>query len=172
MKVMFDLNKEDMWVFGKYITLKSMKFKFKLIKNILLFGIIILLYGIFSKFNLATLILSEFLLLFGYVYMQYAIIKSKLQKAFLKKGAYIGSHTLEMDENGIKEYLPVGEDFHEWSRYIEIIQNKKYIYIFWEANVGNIIPKRAFASQSDCESFCNSVENKIKQNKPEKSKLK
>jgi hypothetical protein len=162
---MFDLNKDDMWIFGKYITLRSMKFKFKLIKNILLFGIIMLLYGIFSKFNLATLIISELVLLFGYVYMQYAIIKLKVQKAYSKKGEYIGSHTLEIDENGIREQLPVGEDFHEWSRYTEIIQNKKYIYTFWEVNVGNVIPKRAFASQSELDSFCNIVENKIKQNK-------
>lgn len=168
MKVMFDLNKQDMWIFGKYITLRSLKFKFKLIKNILLFGIIIFLYGVFSKFNLTTLVVSELVLIFGYVYMQYTILKVKVQRAYSKKGAYIGSHTLEIDENGIKEQLPVGEDFHEWTRYTELIQNKNYIYTFWEMNVGNVIPKRAFASQSELDSFCNTVENKIRQNKLKK----
>ena len=145
---MFELNKEDMWIFGKYITFRSMKFKLNMIKNIALLGIIVLLYGFFSKFNLLTLVISELVLILGYVYMQYAILKLKIQKAYSKKGAYIGSHTLETDENGIKEQLPVGEDFHEWGKYIEIIQNKKYIYTFWESNVGNIIPKKSFASQS------------------------
>jgi hypothetical protein len=168
MKVLFELNKEDMWIFGKYITFRSSKFKFRLIKNIILFGIIIFLYGVFSKFSLNSLIISEFLLIFGYVYMQYIVLKLKTLRVYSKKGAYIGKHALEMDENGIKEQLPVGEDFHEWSKYIEMMQTKKYIYVFWEANVGNIVPKRAFASQNELDSFCNMVENRVKQNKLKK----
>lgn len=162
MKIGFDLTKEDMWIFGRYAAFRNIRFKLKLIKNIVLFALVIFLYCAFSKFKVLETIVFVMVFVLGYVYVQYKVLKLKVMKAYASKGAYLGAHELEIGQEGIREVLPVGEDFHDWANYHELIKYKRYIYVLWGENTGNIIPNKAFQSEADKLEFIRFVESKIK----------
>ena len=62
-------------------------------------------------------------------------------------------HRIELLEEGLIEETPVNRGQSTWAGIYDVRSSRRYILIFISHNSAHVIPKRAFASSSDAETF-------------------
>ena len=65
----------------------------------------------------------------------------------------LGSHKISLNEQGLVESTAVGESHISWAGVDRIEQNEEYIFIYTAPNAAHVIPKRAFHSAQETDSF-------------------
>lgn len=100
-------------------------------------------------------ILLLLLFVFGYPqYYRWAIRRnaSKTYSASKSKGV-LGKHTLVIEASGVMEKGSVSESKSTWSGVEKIEDNSDYIYIFTSPLQAHVIPKRAFRTSEESQTF-------------------
>ena len=65
----------------------------------------------------------------------------------------LGAHTISLNEEGLVESTAVGESRTSWAGVNRVEQDEKYIYIYTAPHAALIVPRRAFHSSQEAESF-------------------
>ena len=65
----------------------------------------------------------------------------------------LGAHKISLNEAGLVESTAVGESRTSWAGVDRVEHDEKYIYIYTAPHAAHIIPKRAFRSPQEAESF-------------------
>lgn len=169
MKVKINISRNDFWNFNKYSYLNIPKFKRNFILEMICMPVLIffLLYDktIIMPFPLIILI-SIVSGAVGDLFLIY-ITKMQIMKMPLNKAGLLGEHIIEIDEKGVRETTSVNDGFTLWEGIDKVVQDKNYIYIFFDSILAHIIPKLSFKSINEANEFYNkSVEyfNKAKIN--------
>jgi len=100
-------------------------------------------------------ILSLILWIFGCpLYYRWAIRRNAL-KAYsaTKSKGVLGKHTITIDPSGVTEKGSVSESKNTWSGVEKIEDDTQYIYIFTGPLQAQVIPKRAFRSNEESQTF-------------------
>ena len=159
MKVTFDFTRDDIWNYGKNATFSVPKFRRKFIINVMTVPILVCAVGYTMGFNLGQYIAYGIGLTLFYIYVLKSVLKGKVVKANSGKGGPLGKHAVDVGINGIRENLPDREEYHSWIDIKKVMEDKKYIYIYWSSIAAHVIPKRAFSKKEDGEFFFTTVMN-------------
>jgi len=65
----------------------------------------------------------------------------------------LGTHKIVLNEAGLVESTAVNQSRHSWAGVDRVEQDRDYIFIYTQAHAAHIIPKRAFNSVHEAESF-------------------
>jgi len=65
----------------------------------------------------------------------------------------LGRHKLGLGEAGLVESTAVGESRTSWEGVDRVEQNREYIFIYTAPAAAHVIPKRAFSSPGEAETF-------------------
>ena len=65
----------------------------------------------------------------------------------------LGAHKISLNEAGLVEITAVNESRHSWVGVDRVEHDQKYIYIYTAPHAALIIPKRAFRTSQEAESF-------------------
>ncbi|HEX6624157.1 MAG TPA: YcxB family protein [Pyrinomonadaceae bacterium] len=65
----------------------------------------------------------------------------------------LGVHRIALTETGLVERTAVGESRVTWAGVDRVEQNEEYVFIYTAPSAAHIIPKRAFGSPREAESF-------------------
>lgn len=85
--------------------------------------------------------------------MTHSAIRQLVKEEKPDKGQ-LGRHTVKLEEAGVVASTEVGEQRTAWRGIDRVEQDPKYIFIYTTPAAAHVIPKRAFASPSDAEKFC------------------
>lgn len=157
MEVNFDFNKEDIWNYGKHVTFNMVRFKMRMIVNILMVPLLVIIVGTIKQFTLLEYLIYIIAFTALYIYVLSSVLKSKMIKANSGKGGPLGLHHVVIGEDGISEKLPERESHHNWSEIQKVTEDKKYIYILWNITSAHVIPKRAFSEPGEAIHFIGKV---------------
>lgn len=83
------------------------------------------------------------------------LAKRRIMRLPLDEGTTLGEHFLRIGPEGVFSKTMVSEGIYRWSGIKDVAQTKDHIFMFTDAHMAHIIPKRAFANQSDAEAFVN-----------------
>jgi hypothetical protein len=76
----------------------------------------------------------------------------------LEEGCILGSRTLTLGERGINLRAGGWDSFFAWELLRETKQSGEHLFIMFDRVFGVIVPKRAFASESDVSAFISELE--------------
>jgi len=162
LKVSYDFTRDDLWKYGKHVTLTIPKFRRKIIVNVLMIPILVCAFGYTRNFSVGAYISYGVGLTAAYLYVLNAVLKGKFVKANSGKDGPLGKHTVDIGINGITENYPSREISHSWKEIQKVLQDKKYIYVHWSDNAAHSVPKRAFQKSEDAEFFYNTAIKHLK----------
>ncbi len=163
MNVKYDINHKDYVNAMKYTLLnfpKSRKEIIKFIICLLVLNLIGLLW-VKSLFQLPTVMFLVLYFIGSIVSIVHGIYSSlkKGEKAYRDRGGFFCEHTIEINENGVRETTSIDERFVKWEVVSSIEQNTDYIFIFISKATFHVIPKRAFNSDIEANEFYNILVN-------------
>lgn len=69
------------------------------------------------------------------------------------KPGLLGEHTVTIGVEGVRERTAVNEGVHSWNGIHRIVDDKEHIYLFIDTHMAHIIPKGAFATESEARAF-------------------
>src|SRR5690606_25063181 len=69
----------------------------------------------------------------------------------------LGEHTITLSPEGVLERTAVNEGLHKWSGIHAIVDDKEHLYLMIGEQMSHIIPKRAFASESEALAFADAA---------------
>lgn len=154
MKISYELNGEDQWYFLKYLLKHHPIMRRNYLTNFF-FTLITppILLGVIYYANIVKRIWEViFILLFSEVtmilwYIKYP--KRQMKKLIKHDKSLIGSHTMGISSEGVRESKLKKEIFVPWVDVKKISQDTNSIYIFTSETGGFIIPKRSFSSKEE-----------------------
>lgn len=151
MEISYEIRKYDYWNFIKYSMFHSTSTRNM---NIVIFLIMAFIFGQRIMKNPSPILqdnISRFLfdlIVFGLLYYLLLWISY-----MVKSSNHLGSQTVTLSEDGIKESTPLNKGFYKWQGIRNIKSNNLYIFIFITDSMGIIIPKRAFPSVVEADNF-------------------
>ena len=74
-----------------------------------------------------------------------------------KNRGILGSHELEIRDDGLVERTDVNESLHRWSAFHKISSTRNFIFIYVTDNIVHYVPFRSFASESEATLFKNEI---------------
>lgn len=89
--------------------------------------------------------------------MLYWQCKGRVMRLPAKGGTMLGDHNLRIDSEGVFGKSCAGEGSIRWNGILDIVETKKYIFMFMDTAMGFIIPKSAFPSPADANQFLNAA---------------
>jgi hypothetical protein len=72
--------------------------------------------------------------------------------------AFLGSHTLTINPDGVRSVTDIGESFYKWSAITSVLQGKEQIHLFVSEAAALSLPRRAFADTAQEAIFLAEVE--------------
>jgi hypothetical protein len=160
MQVDYELTVEDAAAFSVYNFRTSSRFKRRLrfSQAIGILATLILAVVWPSWSSVERLIFTVLLLLlfvFGYpMYYRWAIRRNALKTySATKSKGVLGKHTLMIESSGVTEKSSASESKSTWSGVERIADDSHYIYIFTSPLQAHVIPKRAFRSNEESQTF-------------------
>ena len=160
MQIDYELTVEDAAAFSVYLFRTSPRTKRRLRVNqgigVLATLILAVVWPEWSTIErLIFTILLLLLWIFGYPqYYRWAVRRnaSKAYSATKSKGV-LGKHTLVIEPSGVTEKSTVAESKSTWSGIERIEDDSQYVYIFTGPLQAQVIPKRAFRSDEESQTF-------------------
>jgi hypothetical protein len=156
--VSYEITKEDILNFNKYAMLNVPTFRRTFITNLVMLPLIILATGIILKFNIVNLILGVIGTTVVYYFLVMFLVKRKVMKMNAQKSGLLGSHTMEINPDGIKVKNANNEGFTSWKKIQNVVSAKNYIYFFITDQFAYIVPKRAFGEEANAQEFFKQAE--------------
>jgi hypothetical protein len=74
----------------------------------------------------------------------------------------IGSHELQIHDDGLVERSDFNESLHRWTGFHKVISTKRYLYIYVTDNIVHIVPRRFFSSEQEERTFRDELERRMK----------
>ena len=160
MQIDYELTVEDAAAFSVYLFRTSPRTRRRLRVNqgigVLATLILAVVWPEWSTIErLIFTILLLLLWIFGYPqYYRWAVRRnaSKAYSATKSKGV-LGKHTLVIEPSGVTEKSTVAESKSTWSGIERIEDDSQYVYIFTGPLQAQVIPKRAFRSNEESQTF-------------------
>ncbi len=163
MKVKYNINHKDYIKTIKYGTLNVPKARKENIKFLVCFLSLMLIVFLWirSLFQLPTVIFLSMYFIGSFICILHIIYSSlkKREKAHRDRGGFFCEHTIEINEDGVRETTSIDEIFVKWEVVNSIDQNAEYIFIFLSEVTFYFIPKRAFKSNLEADEFYNKAVN-------------
>lgn len=165
MEVEYELTHDDMYHYQWRAGIRSpsvKRTKIKLYLAILfIFSVLTFLPALDSDgFDFARITLVWFIWLIPFVVIMWFFEKWQARRTILdflkeeKPGrGQLGAHKVSLDEAGLVETTAVNESRHSWTGVDRVEHDQKYIYIYTAPHAALVIPKRAFHSSQEAESF-------------------
>ncbi|CAN5470936.1 hypothetical protein BH11BAC1_BH11BAC1_30040 [soil metagenome] len=158
MKLEIEITRKDYADFNKF---HYLKYKFRR-STLTILVVLILLQLILNgkNFSLGKTIVSTItalLVYFGIIY--FALSKSK--KIPSADGSILGKREMEFLEDSIKYKSETGEGTRTWASIKKLEEGKNAYYLYLDANMGVIVPKRFFSSEAAKNDFVDLVKRKI-----------
>ena len=108
----------------------------------------------FAKaFSLATLFLIFFVGLWVLVLALGALIT-----LVSRNPGFFTQHSLTISPEGFVEETSINRTEHKWDGVLKVVRQPNYLLIYIASNQAHVIPRRAFQTQTEWESFCSSCE--------------
>jgi hypothetical protein len=150
-KVNIEITREDYWQLNKYGLLNRNRrviFLYLLGMPIFMF-VLFLIMKLPIIYSLVTsIILGSAVNVFSYVRM-----KRRVKRLPSEKSGVLGSHLIELTEEGASEKTSVNFNFYNWDGINSVEENSDYIFIFIDKLLCHIIPKRDFKSKDEAHQF-------------------
>jgi len=108
-----------------------------------------------SHVNLWWLLPLPVLFAAGWIVMRWQTRRAILELVEEEKPGrgQLGAHKISLNEAGLVERTAVNESRHSWTGVDRVEHDQKYIYIYTAPHAALIIPKRAFSTLQEAESF-------------------
>ena len=100
----------------------------------------------------ATFIVASLILLSMYVisFLFYFLLG-------FKTSGVLGNHQYQITPEGLLEETDVNRTLTKWSGMTKLLKTKRYLFVQISWYLFHIIPRRAFKSNEEFESFCNEI---------------
>lgn len=157
MNIKYELKIEDIWGFNKYVIKNIPMHRRIFLTNMLMIPIIILVVGLFMKFNTLYLISAVVISTVLYYFLAMAIMKRKVVKLNKKNQGLLGEQEMTLSNSGVRVKNSNRDNMTSWKEIRSIIDTKGYIYFFITDQFAYIIPKDSFSSESEAGEFLNSA---------------
>lgn len=158
MKIDIDINRTDYWNYNKYMIFNIPKIRNTYIILLIAFPVFIIVLLSILLNNTITIYFSIFTGFFigiiADIFWLY-LVKRQIMRFPDNKEGFLGKHTIEITESGVKELTSVNEGFTYWKGIKEIRQDKNNIYVIVDTLIAHIIPKRSFSSENEAIGFYN-----------------
>jgi hypothetical protein len=164
MDIKYELKIEDIWEFNKYVIKNVPLHRRIFITNMMIIPIIILIVGLFMKFNTLYLISAVVISTVLYYYLAMALMKRKVVKLNKKNKGLIGEQEMVLSNSGVRVKKLDRDNMTSWKEINSIIDWKSYIYFFITDQFAYIIPKKSFSSESEAEEFLKSARALMEKN--------
>lgn len=93
-------------------------------------------------------------LLLYMAYMALLLCGSIILSLFSRKNKTIlAEHTVTLKDDGFIEETIYNSTVHKWAAVQQLRRSKYFIYIYVAANMAHIVPKRAFATETEWDDF-------------------
>ncbi len=160
LEVTFELTLDDLWQYALYHRRQK-----SMLRTILLYGFAILIsvtcvtgfWGIIQAvFRHHTLDWAGLLLL---IFMAFCVpriwppTKKRLVKLQPQQPDIIGPHRVSIDQSWFFEETLAREIKYTWRSFESVEENQRYFFLFLSKNVAFLIPKRAFPSPHEAQTF-------------------
>ncbi|WP_041701573.1 YcxB family protein [Gottschalkia acidurici] len=110
--------------------------------------------------------LTKWLIVFGALYISWVIIypmwymkavKKNIQKDMNKASdqEVVGNCTLRLEESGVIEESNTRVNETKWKNIEKLVETQEYLFVYNTENSAYVVPKEAFASESDKEDYTN-----------------
>jgi hypothetical protein len=171
MNVKFELTVEDYKKSLRNFRWNIPKFRHKYIFSVLQFPILIFGVTLFirtfdtdHKPPFSYLVASSIILgiIIAAILDSYGI--KKLIKKLHKDGGHFCEHTIEVNEEGVREITSINDTLYNWKGIKDVMDNEEYIYIITTSMASLAIPKRAFNSIEEANKFRNKATELLKEN--------
>ena len=157
LKFTYEIERQDYVDFNKYHYLKTS------LKRILIFGglgIIVLMSILHSDDNLIGMIIAPFIYILFYIF---TILRSLKATKMIPKdnGSILGKKELEFSDTGIAHSDKNSNGNIKWQAIKSLQQGSKAFYLYLDANVAIIIPKRVFENSLEISEFENYIKERL-----------
>ena len=153
MKVKVSLSVDDYWNFDKFMVLNSPKLRWKLLLSLGSMPATIIVLGIVLKLPVYYIVPLTVVVGLAFDILYLNLSKKRFEKKLQNNEGYLGEHTFEIGDEGIKETTCKRSKFNKWTSIKHVTENIEYIYIFFEQTMAHIIPKKAFSSETEAREF-------------------
>ena len=154
MDLTYDISREDYWEFNKFYLTRSRHLRLRIgFTALIVASTCFLLLTLFEatpfKFAVVWACITGML----YVPFAYWNCKRTVMRIPSKGGTMLGEHHLKIGSDGVFGKSKAGEGLIRWSGVMDIIETKKYVFMFMDTTVAIIVPKRVFANSADMVQF-------------------
>ena len=168
-EVEYELTPDDLFAFQLYATKHSRTAKRLNRYTYMAYGGAILLLALLSMPWFSLIALAGFIVsLVTFIALAYwstgfltrRAIRDYVSQEIPEKGQ-LGKHRIRLDEHGITESTAVGESRVSWAGIDRVEQTSDAVLVYTTPTAAHMIPRRAFKSQAEQDSFVQMVESSI-----------
>ena len=170
-EIEYELTLDDLFAFQLYATKHSRTAK-RLNRYVYLAdAAIILVIAVLSRPWTSYIALAGFLIFvvtflgLGWLLTRYLTrkaIRDHVSQEVPDKGL-LGRHRISLDEDGLTESTAVGESRVSWAGIDRMERTAEAVFVYTTATAAHVIPRRAFKSPADEESFVEMIRVKLAQ---------
>ena len=164
MEITVDITRGDFGKFNTYVMRNNKAIKrFNLIIPIVITFVVLLKNRV--DITNVTFVVMVIIVAFAIYYILMFFLNPLISFAYkfipLKDGAMLGEHKFRIADEGFWEIKANNETLTKWEGVKSIVENEKYIYIFIDAHMAHVIPKRCFNSEQDYLHFMTLLRQKV-----------
>lgn len=102
----------------------------------------------------ATLAMLKVILLGATVaFVVLTVLSLALSTRYKRDPGVLGEHTIELTEDGLIESTNVNRTEARWAGICKVVRTNKYLLVYLGRSEAHLIPRRAFATEDDCDRF-------------------
>lgn len=152
----YTITREDFWEFSKLcLERRRRKSRFKVpVFVITAVATAVLLWVFAAKIPWPFLVCLVVLLTLTCVPFK-PLAKRRIMRVPLDEGTTLGEQFLRISPEGVFCRTRTSEGIYRWDGIKEVVETKDHVFMFTDAHMAYIIPKRAFGGQRDTQTFVN-----------------
>lgn len=165
MKISYEFMAEDYWKFNKFAITKVPRLRNGILKQLIFMPIIFMVLNYMMNMPLWMTIVECIIFIpifYGFLMIQ---LRARSLKYIKGNKAMLCEHIFEIDEEGIKGYTENTNSNYNWNTIRNLMENKEYVYLFFDEVMAVIIPKRAFSTEEEAIEFVKYSLEHIQKNK-------
>jgi len=157
MQLTYNISREDIWQFTKFVAFHWPGPRLNAITNLLALPLVF--FMILWPDRSPLVVALPLSLATGIIGIVVSLWLWKKQTKALPsdKGDQLGERILNVDARGIHTKSSRAEDHYQWGGVLEVAENPAYIFVFVDTLKAHIIPKRAFSQPQDAKEFIESL---------------
>jgi hypothetical protein len=152
-EITYSLDREDFWGFQRYTLLNVQPFKRNMIVNMVIQYLVFAVIGILLRAGTGEVIgLTLIGGSAGVAELWWSSRRNSIRLLDGKPGL-LGEHTIRISEEGVRERTAVSDGLITWAGIRRVVEGTTHIYLFIEAHMAFVIPKRAFRDEDEAKRF-------------------